>query len=111
MALDDRPPSLVERRRVVGRIEAGGLDRLDEQGSGIFGSAEQNTTMAVDVSVEVFVEIEQVGQDQPNGFCPKKEEPEFLNATDGIRTSHPWSRSLQRNSPHFGSSNRLSDVG
>lgn len=65
IALDDRPPSLVERRRVVGRIEAGGLDRLDEQGSGIFASAEQNTTMAVDVSVEVFVEIEQVGQDQP----------------------------------------------
>ena len=34
-------------------------------------------------------------------FCPKKEEPEFLKATDGISTSHPCSRSLQRNSPAF----------
>ena len=43
IALNDPPPSLVEGCRVVGRIKAGGLDRLDEKGSGIFGSAESRT--------------------------------------------------------------------
>jgi len=31
IALDDRPPSIAEGCRVVGRIKAGGLERLDEQ--------------------------------------------------------------------------------
>lgn len=45
-----------------------------------------------------------------NGFYPKKDEPEFLKAAEGISTSHPCSRSLQRNSPHFMSSGRRSDA-
>ncbi len=67
--------------------------------------------MAIDIGFEVFVEVEQVRQDEPEWFCPKKDEPEFLKATDGISTSQPCSRSLQRNSPHFMSSRRRSDVG
>lgn len=65
VALNDRPPSLVERGRIVSRIDAGRLHGFDKQRSRILCTAEQNTAMAADVSIQIFLEIEQVWQDQP----------------------------------------------
>lgn len=50
------------------------------------------------------------GRIKRNGFEPKNDELAFLNATDGIRISQPWSRLLQRNSPRFRSSSLRSEV-
>ena len=65
VTLDDSPPSLVECGRIVSSINTGRLHRLDEKRLGIFRTAKQNSTMPVDVSIKVFVEIEKVGQNQP----------------------------------------------
>ncbi|MDQ0323234.1 hypothetical protein QO002_005440 [Pararhizobium capsulatum DSM 1112] len=72
IALDDGSPSFVERGRVVSRVDAGGLHRFDEQGSGVFGAAKQDTTMTVDKGIEIFVEVEQVRQDQLKRFLSKE---------------------------------------
>lgn len=111
ISLDDGPPGFVEFGGVVGRVDASRLHRFHEQCAGILSIAEQHTAMPVDIGLQVFIEIEQIGKDQPERLCPKKDEPEFLKATDGMSTSQPCSRSLQRNSPHFMSSSLRSDVG
>jgi hypothetical protein len=53
--------------------------------------------MAVDIGLKVSVESEHVRQDEAERLLPKKDELEFLKATDGM--SIPRLRSFQRNAP------------
>lgn len=64
VSLDHRSPSLIEFRRVIGRVEARRFHRLDEEGAGILCAAEQHAAMLVDIGLQVFVEIKQVRQDR-----------------------------------------------
>lgn len=48
-----------------GRINAGRLHRFDEERPWILCAIKQDTSMPVDVSIEVFAEVEQVREDQP----------------------------------------------
>lgn len=72
ITLYDGPPGFVESGRVVSRIDAGRFHRLDEEGARLFGAIQQDTSMAIDVSIEIFVEIEQVRQDQSKRFLPEE---------------------------------------
>jgi hypothetical protein len=63
--LDHGAPGSIEFGGIVCRVQAGCLHRLDEQGAGILCRTKQYTSVAIDLGLEVFVEVEQIRQDQP----------------------------------------------
>lgn len=72
ISLDDGSPSLVECRGVVCGFGTGRLHRLHEQGAGVLCTGEQHTAVPFDVRVQVFVKVEQVGQDQAERFLAEE---------------------------------------
>ncbi len=67
--------------------------------------------MTFDVDVDIVIEVEQIGRDQPEWLRSEERRVGIFNATDGISTSQPFSLSLHRISPRLISSRRLSEVG
>ena len=64
LALYRRPPRLIERVLAVGRVGAGHLRRLDEEGVGIGGCADQPAAVPVDPGLKQFIKAAKAWQDQ-----------------------------------------------